>query len=81
MAKLPGVPTTKEAGMPEFQASPWFALFAPKGTPHPFLDTLTDGLDKALDDQNVRKLLLELADDIPGQGKTWPTSTRCPCEE
>ncbi len=66
---LPGVPTTKEAGLPEFQASPWFALFAPKGTPRPFLDTLTDGLDKALDDQNVRKRLLELGSDIPGEAK------------
>ena len=30
---LPNVPTTKEAGLPEFQASAWNALFAPKGTP------------------------------------------------
>ena len=30
---LPDVPTTKEAGLPEFQVSAWNALFAPKGTP------------------------------------------------
>ncbi len=30
---LPDVPTSKEAGLPEFQASAWNALFAPKGTP------------------------------------------------
>jgi tripartite-type tricarboxylate transporter receptor subunit TctC len=66
---LPGVPTTKEAGLPEFLALPWYALFAPKGTPHRFLDTLTDSLDKALDDQNVRKRLLELGGDIPGKAK------------
>ena len=28
---LPNVPTTAEAGLPEFQTSAWFALFAPKG--------------------------------------------------
>jgi tripartite-type tricarboxylate transporter receptor subunit TctC len=28
---LPNVPTTKEAGLPEFKAMPWFALFAPYG--------------------------------------------------
>jgi tripartite-type tricarboxylate transporter receptor subunit TctC len=30
---LPHVPTTIEAGLPEFQASGWNAMFAPKGTP------------------------------------------------
>jgi len=33
--------------LPEFRASPWFALFAPRGTPRPILDKLTDALDKA----------------------------------
>ena len=30
---LPDVPTTKEAGLPEYQVSAWNAIFAPKGTP------------------------------------------------
>src|SRR6516225_6678062 len=47
---IPNVPTSKEAGLPEFQAAPWFALFAPKGTPQSVRDTLSDALDKALDD-------------------------------
>jgi tripartite-type tricarboxylate transporter receptor subunit TctC len=63
---LPDVPTTKEAGVPEFQASAWNALFAPKGTPKPILDKLTAALDKALDDEGVRKRLLDLGSDIPG---------------
>jgi tripartite-type tricarboxylate transporter receptor subunit TctC len=62
---VPNVPTAKEAGLPEFRASPWFALFAPKGTPRPILDKLTDALDKALDDQGVSKRLMELGGDIP----------------
>jgi len=62
---LPNVPTSMEAGLPEFQASAWLALFAPKGTPKPILDKLTDALDKALDDQIVRKQLLDLANEIP----------------
>ena len=66
---LPNVPTSKEAGLTEFQASPWWALFAPKGTPRPILDKLTDALDKALDDQNVRTRLLDIGGDIPGQAK------------
>jgi len=62
---LPDVPTTKEAGMPEYQASAWNALFAPKGTPKPIVDKLTEALGKALDDEGVRKRLLELGSDIP----------------
>jgi tripartite-type tricarboxylate transporter receptor subunit TctC len=67
---LPDVPTTKEAALPEFQVSAWNALFAPKGTPKPIVDKLADALNKALDDDNTRKRLLELGSDLPGpQGR------------
>jgi tripartite-type tricarboxylate transporter receptor subunit TctC len=66
---LPNVPTSKEGGLAEFQASPWYALFAPKGTPRPILDKLTNALDMALDDQNVRNRLLDVGGDIPGKTK------------
>jgi tripartite-type tricarboxylate transporter receptor subunit TctC len=62
---LPNIPTTKEAGLPAFQATGWYALFAPKGTPKPILDKLSDALDKALDDDGVRKRLVDLGCDIP----------------
>jgi tripartite-type tricarboxylate transporter receptor subunit TctC len=62
---LPDVPTTKEAGLPEFEASAWNALFAPKGTPQPILDKHTDALDKALDYEGTRKRLLELGSVLP----------------
>jgi tripartite-type tricarboxylate transporter receptor subunit TctC len=68
---LPNVPTTKEAGLPEFQAQAWNALFAPKGTPQPVLDKLSDALDKALDDEQTRKRLLELGSVLPDKsGRT-----------
>ena len=69
---LPDVPTSKEAGLPEFEASAWNALFAPKGTPKPIIDKLSAALDKALDDEGVRKRLLDLGSDIPD--KTRRTS-------
>jgi putative tricarboxylic transport membrane protein len=62
---LPDVPTSKEAGLPQFQAQAWNALFAPKGTPQPVLDKLTDALDKALDDDTTRMRLLELGSVLP----------------
>lgn len=54
---LPDVPTTTEAGLPEFQVSAWNALFAPKGTPKPIIDKLNAALGKALDDPKTRSRL------------------------
>jgi tripartite-type tricarboxylate transporter receptor subunit TctC len=69
---LPNVPTAKEAGLPEFRASAWNALFAPKGTPKSVLDRLTDALDRALDDEGVRRRLLDLGCDIPNKADRGP---------
>jgi tripartite-type tricarboxylate transporter receptor subunit TctC len=74
--ELPNVPTTREAGLPAFQASGWNALFAPKSTPKPILDRLTDALDKALDDDNVRKRLGELAQDVPDKSRRGQQALR-----
>jgi tripartite-type tricarboxylate transporter receptor subunit TctC len=57
---LPNVPTTKEAGLPNYEVSAWNAIFAPKGTPKEITAKLNDALVKALDDDNTRKRLLEL---------------------
>jgi putative tricarboxylic transport membrane protein len=62
---LPDLPTTTEAGLPEFQAQAWNAIFAPKGTPAPIVAKLNDAINKALNDKNVRKRLLELGSVIP----------------
>lgn len=62
---LPGVPTTKEAGLPAFQVSAWNAVFAPKGTPKDIVAKLNDALVKALDDTTTRKRLGDLGADIP----------------
>ena len=63
---LPEVPTAKEAGMPKFDVTAWNALFAPKGTPKEVLDKLSGALDTALNDEGVRKRLLDLGSVIPG---------------
>jgi tripartite-type tricarboxylate transporter receptor subunit TctC len=62
---LPNVPTAAEAGLPQFKASAWYALFAPKGTPRPIADKLSDALNRALDDDTVRKRFIDLGCDIP----------------
>jgi len=62
---LPDVPTTREAGLPDYQVSAWNALFAPKGTPKDVVAKLNAALVKALDDEATRKRLLELGSVLP----------------
>ena len=69
---LPNVPTTAEAGLPAFQAQAWNAIFAPKGTPAPIVARLNAAAAKALDDENVRKRLLDLGSVIPGPLERTP---------
>jgi tripartite-type tricarboxylate transporter receptor subunit TctC len=54
LAALPDVPTTAEAGLPEYQASGWFMLLAPGGTPKPIVDKLNKELAAAIADPGVR---------------------------
>ena len=69
---LPDVPTTKEAGLPEFQASAWNAMFAPKGTPRPIVEKLNAAIVAALTDESVKKRMLDLGLDIPSGAHTTP---------
>jgi tripartite-type tricarboxylate transporter receptor subunit TctC len=69
---LPNIPTSIEAGLPEFQASAWNALFAPKGTSPAIVAKLNAALGKALNDPETRKQLLELGGDIPNREQRTP---------
>jgi tripartite-type tricarboxylate transporter receptor subunit TctC len=69
---LSDVPTTVEAGLPAFQAQAWNAIFAPKGTPAPVIAKLNAAAAKALDDENVRKRLLDLGSVIPAAAERTP---------
>jgi tripartite-type tricarboxylate transporter receptor subunit TctC len=51
---VPDAPTVKEAGLPDYLVSGWFALSVPKGTPAAVIQKLNDELKKALADPDVR---------------------------
>ncbi|TAJ35879.1 MAG: tripartite tricarboxylate transporter substrate binding protein [Reyranella sp.] len=53
MAILPDVPTAAEAGLPGFEASSWFALVAPAGTPKEIVDRLNAATAKILKDPKM----------------------------
>src|SRR5664280_2863523 len=61
---LPDVPTTAEAGMPQFNLTVWFGLSAPKGTPRPIVDKLGKALGVALQDPDVVKRFADLGYDV-----------------
>jgi tripartite-type tricarboxylate transporter receptor subunit TctC len=68
LAALPDVPTTAEAGLPEFVASGWFALLAPKGTPKEIITRLNQEVVAAGKDASV-------VDRFREQGAAVTTST------
>lgn len=45
---LPNVPTSAEAGLPGFELEAWVGLFAPAGTPPAVVNTISEGVKKAL---------------------------------
>ncbi|MBY0410629.1 MAG: tripartite tricarboxylate transporter substrate binding protein [Burkholderiaceae bacterium] len=52
---MPNVPTTAEAGMPNFQLEAWVGLFAPAGTPPAVVAKLTADVKKALELPETRQ--------------------------
>ena len=51
----PEIPTLDEQGLPDYESSTWYALFAPAQLPEPVLDRLAAETKKALQDRKVRE--------------------------
>jgi tripartite-type tricarboxylate transporter receptor subunit TctC len=75
-AVFPDVPTTREAGLPEFEAAGWFGLFAPKGTPKPIIDRIAAALDRALDDEATRKRMRDITLEVVEKPRRGPQVLR-----
>jgi len=60
LANLPDVPTTAEAGLPDFALGVWHGLYAPAGTPQAALDKLETALQAAVADPTVAERFAEL---------------------
>jgi putative tricarboxylic transport membrane protein len=57
LAVLPDLPTAGEAGLPGFEITVWFGMYAPKGTPKPIIDKLSAALQEALQDPDLKSRL------------------------
>ncbi len=52
---LPDVPTVHEAGVPNYEATIWLGLLAPKGTPRAVIDRLNEAVSKIASQPEVRQ--------------------------
>ncbi|TAG01113.1 MAG: tripartite tricarboxylate transporter substrate binding protein [Burkholderiales bacterium] len=63
---LPNVPTVAEAGVDGFDASSWFGVLAPAGTPKDIVDKLSQTIAKALQTPEMRERLSSQGADAVG---------------
>lgn len=62
---FPDVPTVAEAGVPDYQVSTWYAMWAPAGTPQDIVDKMADEVVKALNSPKVKELWASNGSAIP----------------
>jgi tripartite-type tricarboxylate transporter receptor subunit TctC len=59
-ATMPEVPTMAESGLPGFDVSTWFGVFAPAGTPAPIVARLNESLTAALRTTELKERLARM---------------------
>jgi len=68
LAGLPDVPTAAEAGLPAWEMSAWFGIFAPRDTSSEIVRLLNEKFQAVIDDPKARQRLLELGAEPLGGG-------------
>src|SRR5437667_10302501 len=69
---LAGVPTSAEVGLPGWEMSAWFGLFAPRGTPAEIVRLLNEKIQAVLDEPKTVQRLFEVgADPIGGSAESF----------
>jgi tripartite-type tricarboxylate transporter receptor subunit TctC len=69
---LPDVPTSGEQGMPSFDFAPFYAMFAPKGTPKAVIGRIAAAMAEGLSEEAVRKRMAELGAAVPEPARRGP---------
>ena len=71
---LKDVPTSAEAGMPEFDVVGWNAFFVPKGTPDPAIEKLSAALAQALNNDDVKQRIADIGATLPAPDQRTPST-------
>jgi tripartite-type tricarboxylate transporter receptor subunit TctC len=86
--QLPDVPTASESGLPGFENTGWFGLFAPAGTPKNVLAKIEKDVTEALEETDIKARLYvqgmkpvgnsseEFAAALRDENKRWSTVVR-----
>jgi len=62
---FPDVPTSKDGGVPTYQVSTWYGLWAPKGTPKEAIDRMQAEMKKALTSDELKTIWHGLGAETP----------------
>lgn len=72
LGSLPELPTSAEAGLPEFEAQGWNGLFAPKGTPPETIARLNAAARASVESDPVKKRFADLSTVAPDANEHSP---------
>ena len=72
LATLPDLPTSAEAGLPEFESQGWNGLFAPKGTPPEIIAKLNAAARTAVESDTLKKRFADLSTVAPDADEHAP---------
>jgi tripartite-type tricarboxylate transporter receptor subunit TctC len=61
---MPDVPTVAELGYPGFEASPWAAVVAPKGTPAALVERIAADMERVTRTNAYRDALVKLGNEV-----------------
>src|SRR5215470_10819666 len=59
LAAAPDVPTSAEAGLPGWEMTTWFGIFAPKGTSSAVVQAVNAGMQAVIDEPKTRRRMLD----------------------
>jgi tripartite-type tricarboxylate transporter receptor subunit TctC len=76
LAVLPNLPTAAESGLPDFEITVWFGMWAPKGTPKPVIDVLSAALQEALKSPEVKGRLAAAGAETVSSERARPEALR-----
>ncbi len=74
IATLPDLPTLQTSGVPGFELSIVYGMYAPKGTPKVILDRLNAALNEAAKDGGLRTKLAELGVEPAAPAQATPAA-------